>query len=331
MGYIKFLEDIPLFEMKLDQLRYLAEYFGLEINELSPLIVLKSSEISSYGEISDSNSYRALMEVLCKPRLKSQFSKAGIEEETEKFTVYAGIVEERTIFIFYQEVEDLIKLLLFDSVEELSTYVVSRYATMNAQFMKLEGGFETDINHFILTLNMIDCVRRRYLTGLLSGEHTSLEFITLEDYLEELDFNLRHSDVRWLLPAALKLLPKLPLFKFEFDPEKITFSDQYNLITRYQSDRDEAVLYYLSESIKKLGLDFTHHWKYALGFYIRDIDEVMTQCFLAPTGEVNQFFELTGKRENGKCIYKPMTFNALVTRFEDLFREALLREKEVNI
>lgn len=323
MGYMRFLEDIPLYELSFNKLIFYTAKSALTTNVLSPISDLKFERETLMEDDLPDDHFLNVLKVLAKPDFASHFAKAGIEEDHEKFSIYGGKVDKTLYLIFYQVIQNDVKLLSFDSVEELATYVVSRYATMNPEKPLINMAVDMNIDHFIFTLNMIDCIRRRYLTGLLNGQYMPLEHLPQTAYLEELDFNLNHSDVRWLLPSALKLMPKLYHFKFEFGPEKIHWDDAYKLVSKYQADESDEVLYFLSEDIKKMGLDFTHHWKYALGFYIRDIDQVKSHCYLAPTATVNHFFELSGERDQGVCHYRTLDFKSLLDQFESIFQKAV--------
>jgi hypothetical protein len=320
VGYVKYLEDIPLFNIDLKCLRSLAERRGLSFNEISPLRqILSADEILNDGVDDDIHLWQ-LTQVLSCPKFVSQFTKAGLGEQTESFAIYGKFLEGKAFFAFVQEHQQERQTLLFDAVEELSTYVVSRYASMNTQAVSAEAGFDSDVDHFIFTLNVIDSIRRRYLTGLLSGKHIALEHITLQDYNAELDFNLKNSDVRWLLPSALRLVPKIHRYRIEFDPEKIEYDPNYKLVTKYQAEDQGEILFFLSDDIKKMGLDFTHHWKYALGFDFKDEAGDHGRYYLAPSDEINHFFELS---EDGRCRYRTLGFNELLERLEFLFETAV--------
>jgi|GEM_PF-2806292 len=320
--YVKYLEDIPMFEIELTYLRALAEDKGLEITDASPLNLVKPAYVTKYEGASEDKLLLSLTEILCKPFMVSHFSKAGIGEMTETFTVYGGKSHGKMYFTFIQTHDSERRMLLFDTVEEIATYIVSRYGAMNTRSFDGVDSFTTDMNHFIFLLNIIDSVRRRYLSSLLNGKNIAVEHISLETYQSELDFNLKNSDVRWLLPSALRLIPKVHQFKMAFDPREFQFEMPHQLVTLYQGDDQSEVMFFLSDAIKKLSLTFTHHWKYAIGFDVQNLiqpEMLMKRFYLAPTNEANHLFEIDEPLEAGICHYEALSFDVLLSKIEDIF------------
>jgi len=322
VGYVKYLEDIPMFDIALPYLRALSEEKGLEVKETSPLKFVEPSSITHLEGVLEDKLLLNLTEVLCNPHMVSHFSKAGTGEATETFTVYGGKILGQMHFVFIQTYESKKMMLLFDTVEEIATYIVSRYGAMNTRPVDGMKNFTTDINHFIFILNIIDSIKRRYLSSLLNGEQVAVDYISMETYQSELDFNLKNSDVRWLLPSALRLIPKIHQFKMLLDPRQFSFAMPHDLVTFYQGDDQTELMFFLSDTIKKMGLTFTHHWKYAIGFDIKHLEnqsQPLKRFYLAPTNEANHFFEIDEPLEAGTCRYEALNFDALLSKIEDIF------------
>lgn len=326
VGYLKYLEDIPMFDIALPYLRALSENKGLEITDASPLKYVESSSIAHLEGVLEDKLLLNLTRVLCNPYMVSHFSKAGTGEAAETFTVYGSKFLGKMYFVFVQTYESKKKMLLFDTVEEIATYIVSRYGAMNTRQIEGMKTFTTDINHFIFILNIIDSIKRRYLSSLLNGEQVAVDYISMETYQSELDFNLKNSDVRWLLPSALRLIPKIHQFKMALDPRKFSFDMPHELVTFYQGDDQTELMFFLSDTIKKMGLTFTHHWKYAIGFDVTNLVDQgnsVKRFYLAPTNEANHLFQIDEPLEAGTCRYEALNFDALLSKIEDIFINAM--------
>ncbi len=324
---IHFLEDIPVFTIDYPLLKTLANHYKIEPNALSPLYQIKNKVEDIPAEFNNNEKVRLLLNVLSFPVYKGYFQKAGAGYPLEIFEIYGALIEDKTYYVYVDNYRGQLKMLLFCKAKELSTYFVSRYAAMIDQTLDNVLPHQMPANLFFYILNVLDIVKKNYLNGVITGATMSLNEIPINTYQNMLENNLMSGDVRWLLPSAIKLMPGAHENPIDFDYNHILFPDNFNL-THEAKDAFGNPVINVSYDCKQLGIEYTHFWKYAIGFDFKTLapnhgdKQRLVRGFFTPTDESNHLFVIDKKQ---MCHHDALSFNELLFRLENLFSDLLVQ------
>jgi len=318
---VQYLEDIPVYLIDYSYLKTIAVENEFEMNKLSPFMDISFDKVV----IHEDDGLKLLSFVLSAPDQRSFFLKEGIGKKQEYFSIYSRKIDKINYFLYIQNKNALKQILVFEDIGELSTYFVSRYASMVLQAPTNLMPSEMTGEEFIFNLNIIDCIRRNYYNGLLIGQSEHLENIEESEYLYILKAHIKSGDTRWLVPSALKLIPHIYKANLDLMLNKKTHLLKKGFVTPYAITSDEDALFYLTPESKEMGIEFTHYWKYAIGFDLSTVNieskEIVEKdyYYFTPTDYANHLFKLKMQDDTINCNHSVYTFNEMLTVFEQIF------------
>jgi hypothetical protein len=173
-----------------------------------------------------------------------------------------------------------------------------------------------------LMLHAIDAYRRASYQSALAYATEPLS-ISVAEFTHSLGAAAASTDLRWLLPSFLQLLPGI-------DPSSLIATDQdlaalaeHDLLT-LQSGKGEQRLGFGATG-HWIGAEFLRSWHQAVGFELnlhrRDDRQTLARVLLAPTALSNHWFELSA--DGREVNHQPLRVSVLAQRLDDLLDQAL--------
>ncbi|MEW6573775.1 MAG: hypothetical protein AB1374_09105 [Bacillota bacterium] len=267
--------------------------------------------------------------VLAAPGLRVLFRTGGMARPPESFSVYCRREGKETVAVSLYQAGNLVETTYFDSLAGCCAYLMSLHAAPvpapSPNLIKPEVPLEV----MLLVLALVDCYRRAYLNGMLSGEAAPVEAVYEDEFLAVFEHELKSPDIRWLLPSFLRLVPGLTETSLVFAGEQMDVVRALGFCTRAAGPEKNRAVYLFGPALKYLGLEFTVFWNAAVGFEVsvpgRKSGKIESagRYFLAPTAEANHL--ITIKKGNGgsTCTHQSLTFARAVAELEGLLQEHL--------
>ena len=323
----------PAFRLDGGDLYRLARYhYRLTPNPLSPFVGQPedgdklSPEAAALASDPD---LKRIASVLAAPDLKVLFRKGGMAKTPEGFSAYGKREGKETAVVSLHQAGRLVEALYFDSLASYCAYITSLHAAPvlapSPNLIKPEVPLEV----MLLVLALIDCYRRAYLHGLLSGDPAPVEAIYEDEFLAVFAYELKSPDIRWLLPSFLRLVPGLAETPLEFAGEQMDLVRALGFCTRAAGPEKNRSVYLFGPPLKYLGLEFTVFWNAAVGFEVSVLGrqsgkaESAGRYFLAPTAEANHLIAIKKRGDGSTCRHQGLTFAETAAELERLLQEHL--------
>lgn len=181
---------------------------------------------------------------------------------------------------------------------------------------------------FVYVAHSIDCFRRISLSDLLDHENHAAASIDPDAFGETLGSALKSGDMRWLLPAFLRLTPGLDLSDFDEDGAHLAALERLDFLVPAQTKNGRDTVLLFGEAGRAMGQEFARTWFGANGFEWAQATpkglNVLHRGFLAPTALANHLFMVENGSANGLSInHQALTREALDTCFARMLSSAL--------
>jgi hypothetical protein len=282
-------------------------------------------------EMSKDKQFRTAVKLLSSPSVKLKFCKGGAGFPIENFSAYIGKVDTITGVVVILEGAMALTLIFFKNISEFAEF----FTAQNASFVTEEPiniipdelNLETTISMF----NLIDCIRRAYLNGLLEMSEESIKGILEVDYVTILTMALKSGDIRWATPSFLRLIPGILDMEIEFSEEQFELLQKLKFISKMDKIDEKGTRVFIPGTNGKfMGLEFTHFWKWSLGFDVKVLKDekqdpsTYRRYYMAATEEANHLFEInTDDQKNTKILHFAYSYEGLKNKFENMIKEAL--------
>lgn len=324
------LKDSPIFELGGSDLYYLAKTeYKLSWNGLSPFHgqpetgETLSEEIVKLSKDSD---LKSVAQILANPILKVQFNKGGTAIPIQSFSAYfSKEYGQAKCVVLYKE-ERGMNAIFLKSIDDFAGFFAGQNASvvMNSPLNIISGEEGMPIEALIAIFNLTDCYRRAYLNTMLSNSEEPVRAIFEEEFMAVLENSLKSGDIRWLLPSLLRLVPGLSNSVLEFKADQLDLLERLTFIRRVADPNTHKPIYSLGGSGQYMGLEFTHFWKYAVGFDISKLGndnksvERMAKYYFAPTDEANHLISIKGEKDNLVCLHDALSFDEVVVKMKEI-------------
>ncbi len=202
---------------------------------------------------------------------------------------------------FEKEQEGIIVMQLFDSSQAFVDWWIDKFAGENTDSVPNRIPPKVKLQEFMLILHSVDMYRRASYQNML--EHNFVERLKLDykEFADELVNSLKSNDVRWLLPAFLKLMPEIKDFDMEIKPEDANILFEQLFLLNMHSEIDKKDFLTFGEAGISMGVEFFRTWYMGSGFAFKehkdDNWELRSCWFFAPTSITNHFVKI--ESENG--------------------------------
>lgn len=327
------IDKIPVFRMDGGELYRLARYhYRLGLNSLSPFIGQPeegeqlSAEVLALASDPD---LKRIANVLAAPELRVSFCVGGMGRPPESFRLYSRRDGEKTAVVYVGSSNNLVETIYFEDLNACCSYLATLYAAHVAKPSPNLIKPEVSLEVMLIILAFIDCYRRAYLNEMLSSNAKSVEAIYEEEFLTVFDHELKSPDIRWLLPAFLRLVPDLGKTSLVFSGQHMEMVRALGFYTRAVEGKSNKAVYLFGPTLKYLGLEFSIFWNTAIGFEVSVLKrlsgkvESVGRYFLAPTDEANHFISIERRGDNYICTHQSLNFDGTVMELERLLQEHL--------
>jgi hypothetical protein len=181
---------------------------------------------------------------------------------------------------------------------------------------------------FVYVAHSIDCFRRVSLSDLLDHENHAAASIDPDAFGDTLGSALKSGDMRWLLPAFLRLTPGLDLSGFNEDGAHLAALGRLDFLVPAQTKNGRDTVLLFGEAGRAMGQEFARTWFGANGFEWAQATpkglNVLHRGFLAPTALANHLCMVENGSANGLSInHQALTREALDAHFAKLLGRAL--------
>mgnify|MGYP005842875641 CR=1 FL=1 len=207
-----------------DLYRLARHHYRLTPNPLSPFKGQPEDGLKLSPEaaaLASDPDIKRLAAVLAAPDLKVSFRTGGMAKPAESFSLYCRREGKETAAVGLHPAGALVEALYFDSIASYCSYFTSLYAAPVIISPPNPIKPEVSLEVMLLVLALIDCYRRAYLNGMLSGEAAPVEAVYEDEFLAVFEHELKSPDMRWLLPSFLRLVPGLTETPIVFSGEQM--------------------------------------------------------------------------------------------------------------
>lgn len=325
------MEQMITFRIHGGDLYYIAKnMYKLSFSKLSPFYSLpEGGELSEEGkELAKDRVLREAVGILASPRLKLSLRRGGSHLPLEASTLFVGQETGSTAAVYLQEDGGLLSLTYLDSLEKYGRYFAAQNgAPVSEKPVKgLQGALTLESMIFIF--NLTDCYRRAHLNNMLRYSAEPVDAIYEDEVVAVLEKELKSTDMRWLLPSFLRLVPGLDKTVLEFSSEQADAAEAMDFISRGANPGEKRPVYYLGASGKYMGLEFSLLWRYSAGFEISALnpvtgdEESLGRYYFAPTDEANHLFTIADSKDSGTTVvHETLTLEETAERVGKILRE----------
>lgn len=334
------LTKVPIFNVNPNELFNIAKNdYKYEFNKLSPFFgqpITENRVSSEMKEMSNDKQFRTAIKLLASPIASLKFCKAGAALPIENFSAYIGKVDTITGVVAVLEGAMALTLLFFKNIHEFASFLTAQNASLVTEepinLIPNEISLETAISIF----NLVDCIKRAYLNALLEMSEEPIKGILEEDYVTILNMGLKSGDVRWITPSFLRLVPGILESEIEFTQEHIDTLEGLKFLVKIDKiDKKDTRVLIPGTNGKYMGLEFTHFWKWSLGFNIQILESGKKETskhglyYMAATEEANHLFEIcsTINSTNSKVIHTVHSYDGLANKLVNIFEDVV---KKIN-
>ncbi len=153
------------------------------------------------------------------------------------------------------------------------------------------------LESLVYAFHGLDCFRRVVYEGMLGGQPDTATRISLERFQSTLAEAGRSADVRWLMPAFLRLTPGLSDYPLDPQAHHLQLLVDRDMLWPATSPAGPVVAF--APSGRLAGIDFLRTWTAACGLELAVADgeavQVLEKAFVATTATGNHFFRLQGE------------------------------------
>lgn len=202
---------------------------------------------------------------------------------------------------FEREQEGIIVMQLFDSSQAFVDWWIDKFAGENTDNVPNRIPPKIKLQEFMLILHSLDMYRRASYQNMLAHNFVEQLKLDYKEFANELVTSLKSNDVRWLLPAFLKLMPDIKRFDMEIKPEDANTLFEQMFLLNIHSEVDNKDFLTFGEAGTSMGVEFLRTWYMAAGFEFKerkDSDwESKSFWFFAPTSITNHFVKIEPESE----------------------------------
>jgi hypothetical protein len=297
------LANAPIFHIDGGELYHLAKnVYRLPCNNLSPF----SGQPTAVLKISDDTvrlswdaDLKALTSVLAQPHLRLTLRRGGANMPLTALSAYIKKEGDTARVVSLQEETGMVLAVLLDSSEKYGEY----FAAQNGSPVKLPPVNlirpVLPLEALVFICNLVDCYRRAYLNRMLSHSTELVEAIYEDEFITVLEQALKSTDIRWLLPSLIRLVPGIAETALELKGEHLESAQSMKFISRFAPPGGERTVYFLGSSGKYMGLEFSLFWKNAVGLEVSALnsttgkEESVGRYYFAATEEANHLITIT--------------------------------------
>jgi len=153
---------------------------------------------------------------------------------------------------------------------------------------------------FLLACHAIDVFRRLYLQGLLAHKPETSGVVSAAEFGTWLRESMAGSDIRWLLPAVVLLVPGLAGVLPEPRAEDFAYLVDHGVIATGKDKGADMIAY--GEAGRLLGAEFARTWTLSAGMAVAVMrggkEQTLHRVFNAGTGLANHLVRFE-ERDNG--------------------------------
>lgn len=153
------------------------------------------------------------------------------------------------------------------------------------------------LESLVYAFHGLDCFRRVVYESMLEGKPDLATRISLERFQSTLALAGRSADVRWLMPAFLRLTPGLADYPLDPQAQHLELLVDHDLLWPGTSPAGPVLAF--APPGRLAGIDFLRTWSAACGLELAVGDEhqvqVLERAFVATTSTGNHFFRLEGE------------------------------------
>ena len=173
--------------------------------------------------------------------------------------------------------------------------------------LKLEAKHELPdrmpLETVLYLLHLLDCYRRVTYQNLLLYRTVDVGLtVFAEEFNSTMIQSLRSGDVRWLLPAFLRITPGLRDLDIQPTAEHLDLLQQHKVLVAGRQ-KDGQPIYGFGEAGLRLAIEFYRTWHTAAGLSVTQEDGLcVMNSFLAATAFANHLLVLEPERKEGGGI-----------------------------
>ncbi len=202
---------------------------------------------------------------------------------------------------FEREQEEIIVMQLFDSSQAFVDWWIDKFAGENVDSIPNRIPPKIKLQEFMLILHAVDMYRRASYQNMLAHNFAERLKFDYKEFADELVNALKSNDVRWLLPAFLKLMPDIKRFDMEIKPEDANILFEQMFLLNMHSEIDNKDFLTFGEAGTSMGIEFFRTWYMGAGFEFKERKEAdweSKSCwFFAPTSITNHFVKIDSENE----------------------------------
>lgn len=202
---------------------------------------------------------------------------------------------------FEREQEEIIVMQLFDSSQAFVDWWIDKFAGENVDSIPNRIPPKIKLQEFMLILHAVDMYRRSSYQNMLAHNFAERLKFDYKEFADELVNALKSNDVRWLLPAFLKLMPDIKRFDMEIKPEDANILFEQMFLLNMHSEIDNKDFLTFGEAGTSMGIEFFRTWYMGAGFEFKERKEAdweSKSCwFFAPTSITNHFVKIDSENE----------------------------------
>lgn len=202
---------------------------------------------------------------------------------------------------FEREQEEIIVMQLFDSSQAFVDWWIDKFAGENIDSIPNRIPPKIKLQEFMLILHAVDMYRRASYQNMLAHNFAERLKFDYKEFADELVNALKSNDVRWLLPAFLKLMPDIKRFDMEIKPEDANILFEQMFLLNMHSEIDNKDFLTFGEAGTSMGIEFFRTWYMGAGFEFKERKEAdweSKSCwFFAPTSITNHFVKIDSENE----------------------------------
>lgn len=308
------LNQTPLFNVNPNELFNIARIeYKYELNKLSPFFgqpVIGTDISKEMSEMSKDSDFKLAVKIISSPSARLKFCKGGAGFPIENFSAYIGKINSVLGAVVLMEGNMALTLLFFKNIRQFAQFFVAQNASLVTNEPVNLIPDEVTLGTVISIFNYMDCIKRAYLNNLLEMSEAPIKGILELDYVSILRRALKSGDIRWLTPSFIRLTPELLKYQIEFKEDQFEILEKMKFLSKIEKIDDKGTRILIPGTNGKfMGLEFTHFWKWSIGFDINILEKgkkEISKCglyYMAPTEEGNHLFEIIPQQEQDLKIY----------------------------
>jgi hypothetical protein len=290
-----------LFQVQAADLGKLLEQCGLCLSPLSPLeipLARPAADAGLLAAMAQDDWVRRSLQVLAQPRMRLRIHSGGGMSEPGWVGLCADPnIHTRGAVVLTPSFENSFLVQWFDERDAALDWILEGISTpAESPGEGISGTLR--MGAFLQILHTLDLFKRASSESLLNSD-TGMPAIPLSTYTETLARDWESLDLRWLLPAFLRLVPESVPRPGDLELADIEELVRQDLLTAGKGERGQPMLGFAAKGLT-LGVEFLRTWWIANGIELAWHDgvrhRVHWRAFVASTGLSNHTFTL---REDG--------------------------------